>query len=187
VLIFGPGPIGLLCLALAKLSGAGWTGVVGLKQDEGRLAIAKSMGADGIITGAGPELQEVVRSIPDGWGVNVVIEASGASAALKPAMAAVRPGGQITKVGWGPQPLDFSLDPLVQKAVNLQGSFSHNFAIWESVISLFASGRLNPMLIVGRAAPLDGWRECFEAMAEGKIVKAVLKPDYPQKVAGPGG
>jgi alcohol dehydrogenase/L-iditol 2-dehydrogenase len=109
--------------------------------------------------------------------VDVVIEASGASSALKLALAAVRPGGQITKVGWGPQPLEFSLDPLVQKAAHLQGSFSHNFVIWEKVISLLASGKLDPTLIVGRVEPLAGWRACFEEMAEGKIVKALLKPE----------
>ena len=177
VLVFGPGPIGLLSLVLAKLSGAAWVGVVGLKQDETRLAIAKSLGADQTITGGEAELLELVRALGDGLGVDVVIEDSGASSALKPAMAAVRAGGQICKVGWGPQPLEFSLDPVVKKAVNLQGSFSHNYAIWERVISLFACGKLDPTPIVGRVEPFVRWRTCFEDMGEGKIVKAVLKPE----------
>ena len=33
----------------------------------------------------------------------------------------VRPNGQITKVGWGPQPLDFSLDMIVQKIFVCKG------------------------------------------------------------------
>jgi len=175
VLVFGPGPIGLLSVVLAKLCGAGWLGVVGLKQDERRLSVAKSLGADRVIAGGEVELLEVVRSLGDGLGVDVVIEASGASSALKPALAAVRAGGQITKVGWGPRPLEFSLDPLVQKAVRLQGSFSHNFVIWERVISLLALGKLDPTLIVGRVEPLTGWRACFEEMGAGKIAKAYLK------------
>jgi alcohol dehydrogenase/L-iditol 2-dehydrogenase len=141
------------------------------------MSIARSLGADRTITGGEQELMEVVGSLGDGLGVDVVIEASGASAALKPALAAVRPSGQICKVGWGPQPLEFSLDPLVQKAVQLRGSFSHNFAIWEKVISLLAFGKLDPTLIVGRMEPLAGWRACFEEMGEGKIAKAVLRPE----------
>lgn len=176
VLIFGPGPIGLLCLALAKLSGAGWLGVVGLKQDEKRLAVAKTLGADATMGAGQEEPLEVVRSRGDGLGVDVVIDASGVSSTLESALAAVRPGGQITKVGWGAQPLDFSLDPLVQKAVRLQGSFSHNFLIWEKVIALLASGRLDPMPLVGRVEMLAAWRTCFEEMASGTIVKGVLKP-----------
>jgi alcohol dehydrogenase/L-iditol 2-dehydrogenase len=177
VLIVGPGPIGLLCLALARLCGAGWLGVSGLKQDEQRLSIARSLGAGRTFTGGRDELREVVRSVGDGLGVDVVIEATGHSAALELALAAVRPAGQITKVGWGPQPLGFSLDPLVQKAVRLQGSFSHNFAIWENVIGLLASGQLDPSPLIGRVEPLSGWRSCFEEMASGRIVKGVLKPN----------
>jgi alcohol dehydrogenase/L-iditol 2-dehydrogenase len=177
VLVFGPGPIGLMSLVMARLSGAGWVGVAGLKRDEGRLAIAKSLGADQTFSGGDAELLEATRSIGDRIGVDAVIEASGASATLKTALAAVRPAGQICKVGWGPQPLEFSLDALVQKAVCLQGSFSHNFVIWERVISLFACGKLDPTPIVGRVEPLAGWRVCFEEMREGKIVKALLKPE----------
>lgn len=177
VLVIGPGPIGLLCVSMAKLSGAGWLGVLGLKQDAKRLAVAKSLGADRCIEVDAEDVGEILRSVQDGLGVDVVIDASGASAALQTALAAVRPTGQITKVGWGPQPLGFSLDPLVQKAARIQGSFSHNFPIWEKVIALLASGKLDPTPLVGRVEPLANWRTCVEEMASGEIVKAVLKPD----------
>ena len=177
VLVIGPGPIGLLCVSMAKLSGAGWLGVSGLKQDAKRLAVAITLGADRCIQADHEDVGEIVRNVDDGLGVDVVIDASGASAALKTAMAAVRPGGHITKVGWGPQPLGFSLDPLVQKAARIQGSFSHNFAIWEKVITLLASGKLDPLPLVGRIEPLANWQICLEEMANGEIVKAVLKPD----------
>jgi len=188
VLVLGPGPIGLLCLALANLSGARWLGVMGLEKDRSRLAIAQSMGANAIlvagkkVSGENASVDEPlarVRSLDDGLGVDVVIDASGVSATLEFAMAAVRPGGQITKVGWGSQPLGFSLDPLVKKAVRLQGSFSHNYQIWEKVIALLASGRLDPLPLIGRVAPLEKWQTCFDEMAEGKIVKGVLMPRGP--------
>ena len=179
VLVFGPGPIGLLCLWMARLAGAGWLGAAGLKQDEPRLAVAKELGADlTIVLGKeNPDaLPEALRSVGDGLGVDVVIDATGHSATLKSAMAAVRPGGQITKVGWGPQPLEFSIDPIVQKAARIQGSFSHNYVIWEKVLALMGSGRLDPRRLIGRIEPLAGWRACFDEMASGKIVKGVLTP-----------
>ncbi len=117
-----------------------------------------------------------MRDFGDGYGFDLVIDAAGVSASLKMALDIVRPAGQITKVGWGPQPLNFSLDPLVQKAVTLQGSFSHNWPIWEKVISLLASGKLDLGLILNRIAPLKDWRESFEEMHSGKIVKGVLQP-----------
>jgi L-iditol 2-dehydrogenase len=174
VLVLGPGPIGLLCLALARLSGVGWLAATGLKQDTTRLVIAKDLGADRTILAEEEQVSEVVRSVGDGLGVDLVVDATGSSAALKMALECVRPGGQVTKVGWGPQPLNFSLDPLVRKAARLQGSFSHNFAIWEKVIALLASGRLNPTRVVGRVEPLARWQTCFDDMASGKIVKGVI-------------
>jgi len=168
VLVLGPGPIGLLCVELAK--------VAGLKQDAARMKVAQALGVDRTLTEGEEELREVVRSLGDGLGVDVVIDAAGASAALQTAMQAVRPAGQITKVGWGPQPLNFSLDPLVQKAVRLQGSFSHNYRMWERVLALLASGKLDPLGLVGRIEPYSNWKTCFDEMASGEIVKAVLKP-----------
>ncbi|MCC6492673.1 MAG: Zn-dependent alcohol dehydrogenase, partial [Pirellulales bacterium] len=68
------------------------------------------------------------------------------------------------------------LDPLVQKNVTLQGSFSHNWPIWERVIQLIAAGTLDVRPITGGVWPLAQWHEAFETMHSGKIVKAVLKP-----------
>jgi hypothetical protein len=36
---------------------------------------------------------------------------------------------------------------------------------------------LDPLPIVGRNEPLAGWRECFDEMGDGKIVKALLRPE----------
>ena len=89
-------------------------------------------------------------------------------------MELVRPAGFITKVGWGSQPLGFSLDPIVQKAVRLQGSFSHNWPVWERVIALLGSGALDVAPLIGGVWPLQQWHEAFEQMESGAIVKAVL-------------
>jgi alcohol dehydrogenase/L-iditol 2-dehydrogenase len=117
-----------------------------------------------------------VRSFGDGYGFDLVVDAAGVSAVLKLALEIVRPAGQITKVGWGPQPLNFSLDLLVAKAVTLQGSFSHNWPIWEKVIALLASEQLRLDLVLNRVSPLTEWREVFEEMHAGHIVKGVLHP-----------
>lgn len=176
VAVIGPGPIGLLCAAMAKLSGAGHLIVIGTPQDTKRLEIAKQIGADAVFCGRGDEVAEFAKNFGDGYGLNLVIDATGVSLALKLALDIVRPGGQITKVGWGPQPLNFSLDQLVQKAVNLQGSYSHNWPIWEKVISLLSTGKIDLDPILNRISPLIEWREVFDEMHSGVIVKGVLQP-----------
>ncbi len=176
VAIIGPGPIGLLCALMAKLAGAGHLIVIGIPADAHRLEVAKKLGAETILGAKGEDVLDWVKNFGDGYGVDLVIDAAGVSASLKLALDIVRPAGQITKVGWGPQPLNFSLDPLVQKAVTLQGSYSHNWPIWEKVISLLASGKLNLDHVLNRVSPLKEWQGVFDEMHAGKIVKGVLTP-----------
>jgi len=170
VVVLGPGPIGILCAAMARLSGA-QVALFGLERDRARLEVAKAYGCEVIIGDATPWAKA-----RDGLGVDGVIDAAGASAALKIAMEIVRPNGWISKVGWGPQPLGFSLDPLVQKNITLQGSFSHNWPVWERVLALLASGQLDVRPIMGGVWALESWHEAFEKMHSGQIVKAVLRP-----------
>jgi L-iditol 2-dehydrogenase len=176
VVVIGPGPIGLLCASIAKLAGAGHLVAIGTPADAKRLEVAKRIGADTILGAQGEDVAEWFKTLGDGYGADLVIDAAGVSASLKLALDIVRPAGQITKVGWGPQPLNFSLDQLVQKAVTLQGSYSHNWLIWEKVLALLSSGKIDLKPIVGRVSPLAEWRETFEEMHSGAIVKGVLKP-----------
>lgn len=170
IVVLGPGPIGILCAAMARLAGAE-VALVGLERDRVRLNVAKAYGCDVIVGDA----TEWARR-RDGLGVDGVVDAAGVSAALRTALELVRPAGWISKVGWGPQPLNFSLDPLVQKNVTLQGSFSHTWPMWERVLALLASGRLDVRPITGGVWPLTEWHTAFERMHGGEIVKAVLQP-----------
>jgi len=170
VIVLGPGTIGILCAAVARLCGAE-VAIVGLESDRHRLNIAKQYGCEAIVGDATEWAKK-----RDGLGADFIIDAAGASITLKMALQLVRPNGHVTKVGWGPQPLGFSLDPLVQKNVTLQGSFSHNWPIWERVISLLANGTLDVKPIIGGVWPITEWHEAFEKMHNGSIVKSVLKP-----------
>ena len=170
VIVLGPGTIGILCAAMARLCGA-QVAIVGLEADRSRLEIAKQYGCETII---GDATEWAFKR--DGLGADCVIDAAGSSITLKIAMQLVRPNGKITKVGWGPQPLGFNLDPLVQKNIRLQGSFSHNWPMWERVLALLASGQLNVKPIIGGVWPVTDWHTAFEKMHKGEIVKSILKP-----------
>ena len=211
VAVIGPGPIGLLCLQMARLANPGLLALVGLEEDRPRLQMALRRGADAVLTakpaqGAGVEPAqgaggrppvpcagsvqpasasalvlaqsplEWVRSVGDGLGAHLVVDAAGVSETLRLSLELVRPGGQITKVGWGPKPLGFSLDALVQKAVTLQGAFSHTYRTWEAVLGLLARAALDLELLIGTVEPLQNWQRAFNGMHERKIIKAVLVP-----------
>lgn len=170
VVVLGPGTIGVLCAAVARLCGAE-VAIVGLESDKHRFQVAKKYGCETIVGSADDWARQ-----RDGLGADGVIDTAGVSITMKTALDLVRPAGWITKVGWGKQPLGFSLDPLVAKNVTLQGSFSHNWPVWERVIALLASGQLDIEPIVGGIWSLQEWNEAFETMHSGRIVKAMLDP-----------
>lgn len=137
VLVIGPGTIGILCAVISKICGAE-VAILGLENDKNRLLKAENYNIKTIINDGSKWAKE-----KDGLGVDLVVDAAGVSDTLLIAMDLVRPNGQITKVGWGPKPLGFSLDKIVQKNIRLQGSFSHNWPIWEKVIELLSNGTLD--------------------------------------------
>jgi len=175
VVVLGPGPIGLLCARMAALAGADPLVVVGLSGDAARLETARRLGATHLVNVEQENLNDVVRGL-NPLGADLVCDASGASRPLDVALALVRPDGQVTKVGWSPDLVPVNINPLVQKNVRLQGSFSHNYPVWERVIHLLDRRRTLPDAIVGLTSPLAGWREAFAAMHEGRVIKSVLVP-----------
>jgi alcohol dehydrogenase/L-iditol 2-dehydrogenase len=176
VVVLGPGPIGLLCARMAALSGANPLVVVGLAADAERLRVARELGATHTVDASAEKLEEVVRAVAP-LGADVVCDASGASRPLEAALKLARPDGQVVKVGWSPDNVAVDMNPLVQRNLRLQGSFSHNWPTWERVIHLLDRGLTMADRIVGMTSGLAGWRDAFTAMHEGRVIKAVLVPD----------
>lgn len=174
VVIQGPGPIGIMALQIARIRGAGTLVVLGTGTDAQRLEVASELGADHVLNIEKDDPEALMGSLGDGAGADLIVDCTGVSNALRQGMELVRPNGQITKIGWGPQPLNFSLDPLVQKAIRLQGSFSHTFETWERVLRLLDTGQINLGPVVGGTYPLKDWHEGFERMESGQSVKSVL-------------
>ena len=174
VLVQGAGPIGIMAVQVARVCGAGTVIVCGTDTDDARLEVAREVGADVVLNVQRQDPKAVLADLRDGLGADVVVDATGVSAALREALDYVRPMGQIAKIGWGPQPLGFSLDPLVAKAVTLLGSFSHNFRTWERALALLASGQVNLDPVIGGVYDLTDWEEAFGAMQSGRNVKSVL-------------
>jgi L-iditol 2-dehydrogenase len=175
VVVLGPGPIGLLCARMAALAGADPLIVVGLTADRPRLETATRLGATRVVNAQEENVEDVVRSFSP-LGADLVCDASGASRPLDLALALTRPDGQVTKVGWSPDLVPVNINPLVQKNLRLQGSFSHTFPIWERVIHLLDRRSTLPDEIVGLTSDLAGWRPAFDAMHEGRVIKSVLIP-----------
>ena len=175
VVVLGPGPIGLLCARMAALSGADPLIVAGVTADAPRLEAARQLGATRTVDLQKENLEEVVRGYASA-GADLVCDATGASRPLETALRLTRPDGQVIKVGWSPDAIAIDMNPLVQRNIRLQGSFSHNYPVWEKVIHLLDRRLTLPETIVGMRAPLEQWREAFDAMHDRRVIKSVLLP-----------
>ena len=176
VVVIGPGPIGLLCTRMAALSGANHAR---RRRPDGGSAAPRcrsSAWRDAHRRHRDPRTSRRSSGISAPIGADLVCDASGASSTLETALRLTRPDGQVSKVGWSPDIVTTDVNPLVMRNIRLQGSFSHNYPVWERVIQLLDRGVTMADTIVGLRAPLAGWREAFDSMHDGRVIKSVLLP-----------
>jgi L-iditol 2-dehydrogenase len=175
VVVIGPGTIGLMVLQMVKLSSPSKVVMIGLGKDEARMKISGTFGADQLIYSDREDAVEAVKTYGDGQGADLVVDAVGIAATIDLSLKVVRPNGQITKIGWDPNPVGSSIDALVAKAATMQGSFSHTWTTWQRVLSLAANKKLDrgPMI---KTFPMSEWLEAFQSMDNLSLAKAVLIP-----------
>jgi L-iditol 2-dehydrogenase len=176
VIVVGPGPIGLLCMKMAQLQGASEIIAIGAKGDEDRLELAKQYGATITFNSSQEDPLPKITSLGDGYGADLVVDTAGAAETLKLSMNAVRPNGQITKIGWGPKPVNFSLDPLIAKSVTFKGHFSHTWDVWEKCLTLMSKGQIDLERLITHELPIDKWKQAFELVETRKAMKVALTP-----------
>ncbi|WP_245286479.1 zinc-binding dehydrogenase [Bradyrhizobium sp. ARR65] len=93
VVVTGPGPIGLLGVAVAKALGANPVILTGTR--ERRLTIGKELGADRVINVTEEDPVEIVRRLTGGIGADYVLECAGTEATVNQAIHMTNRGGRI--------------------------------------------------------------------------------------------
>lgn len=176
VVVIGPGPIGILCIKMAQICGAGEIIAVGTEGDDERLKMTLDYGATSLINSSKENAKEKILALGDAYGADLVIDTAGVSATLLLSMQIVRPEGQITKIGWGPQPVDFSLDPIIEKSITLKGHFSHTWDVWEKCLLLMSKGRVDLKPLITHELPITQWEKSFELVESKEAMKVVLTP-----------
>ncbi len=96
VVVFAQGPIGLCSTAGARLMGASL--VIGVDGDDGRLSMARRMGADVVLDYRSQDVAAEVKRLTGG-GADVAIEALGTQQTFESALRCLRPGGTLSSLG----------------------------------------------------------------------------------------
>ena len=119
VVVTGPGPIGLLGVAVAKALGAQPVILTGTRDN--RLQIGLELGADHVVNVTKEDPVEAVRRLNGGKGVDYVVECSGAPNALNEAAKMVNRGGKICLAAFPHEPVPVDVAFLVRNNIYLYG------------------------------------------------------------------
>ncbi|SFZ80625.1 L-idonate 5-dehydrogenase [Devosia enhydra] len=168
VLVTGCGPIGLLCVMLARRLGA--AEVTATDIGETALERARALGADTALNvGLDPDWQ--ARHAARKGHFDVQFECSGAPQALATGVAVLRPRGIIVQVGLGGD-IVVPLQQITAKELQLRGSFRFTSAFAEAV-ALLRRGVLSVDGMVTQHFALDDAREAFETASNRNIANKV--------------
>ncbi|MEO6058393.1 MAG: L-threonine 3-dehydrogenase [Candidatus Limnocylindria bacterium] len=176
VLVTGCGPIGLCAVGIARAAGAEL--VIATDTEDYRLDLARTMGADLALNARDPATVERIMAATNGDGVEVVLEMSGAQAALDQALAAVTRGGRISLLGIFGEPVKVDLsDFVIQKGLRIHGIYGRRiYDTWERTQALLRSGALDVTPIITHRFDLADWERGFELIASRHAGKVVLLP-----------
>ncbi|MDO4269499.1 MAG: galactitol-1-phosphate 5-dehydrogenase [Eubacteriales bacterium] len=173
--VVGCGTIGLLLIQTLKAAGCG--AVVALDVDEGKLALARRLGATETVNTAREDAPECVRALTGGRGADLAFEAVGVSQTFNIALDCARKGGGVVLVGNVASRVDFNLQKAVTSQIALYTSCA-SAGEYDVCLSLIASGRVDVDSLVSACAPLaegDGWLARLHA-AEPGLIKVELLP-----------
>ena len=119
IVVTGPGPIGLLGVAVAKALGAQPVILTGTRDN--RLEIGKQLGADHVINVRNEDPVEAVQRITNGRGVEYVLECAGAANGLNEAARMVNRGGKICLAAFPHEQVPVDVAYLVRNNIYLYG------------------------------------------------------------------
>jgi threonine dehydrogenase-like Zn-dependent dehydrogenase len=180
VVIFGQGSMGLECLQVARLSGAGLVITVDVRDEACK--ISQELGADHALNGRSVDAISAIRDLTGGNGADVVFECAGGSPkqglagqqTLDQALEAVRSGGKIIGVSWFGGPLQVNIDLLRERSLRYLFPDISTLGHLEHTVRLVASGRVRVKPTITHVlSGIESVPKAFEITANKGAHKAI--------------
>lgn len=178
VLVIGPGPIGLMAAQVAKkIYGAKRVIIAGTRDE--RLTRAKNF-TDAQLNVKKCDIVQEIHRITEGEGINVFLESAGASDSFDVASKVLAPAGRIVLCGFfGTKLAQCKWDFISTSDSEIIGSLGSP-GIWDFVIYLIESGRLDVTGIISHELPLKSKEDFMNALdimtgRKDNVCKVVLK------------
>ncbi len=172
VAIFGQGSMGLECLQIARISGAGRIITVDVRDESCRMSL--QCGADVSLNAKTTDVVAAIRELTEGIGADVVFECAGGSPkqglagtqSLRSAIDSVRSGGKIVGVSWFGGPVELNIDALRERSLRYVFPDISTQAHLEHTVRLVSSGRVHLQPTITHVLQgIDKVPEAFEITA----------------------
>jgi threonine 3-dehydrogenase len=174
VLITGVGVIGLMATSIARAAGA--SQIIAVDVASRRLVEARKHGADHGFMADDPDWPADVRRLTQGEGPEVLLEMSGAPAAIRAGFGVLRNGGTAALLGLPARPVELDLpnDIIFKGATVLGINGRRMFETWYQVEAYLLSGRLDLGGIVSHQVPFDCFERAFKLLESDLATKIIL-------------
>lgn len=177
VVVLGDGAIGLMFVAaLADDAQAEvwlWGG------NDQRLEIGKKLGAAKTFNYHQiSDISGVVKELSQGWGADVVIEATGVPSVWESAIACARPGATVNLFGGCPRDttINVNTEQLHYSELTLKGVFHNTPHYVRAALSLIASRKITFELLISEQRPLKNLEQVFFDMKARQVIKVAIIP-----------
>lgn len=176
VAVIGVGGIGLMFVALARAKGCH---VVAAGRNPERLARAKAMGADAVVSGERGLVSQLLPLSPGEKGFHLVVEAAGQAETAEAAMRVVRKGGMVNFFAGCPAGTEVRVDVarVHYEELALTATFHHTPESIREAFGLIQSGAIDPERFISAREPLDRLPALLAELAHGGDgLKVAVKP-----------
>ena len=152
VVVIGPGPIGLLAVAVAKSLGASPVILTGTRNR--RLAIGRELGADRVVNINDEDAVEVVKQLTGGIGADYVVECAGTEATINQAVHMTNRGGKICLAAFPHDLVTMDIAHLVKNNIYTFGIRGEGRSATRRAMALMAEKRFDATKIHTHTFPL---------------------------------
>jgi scyllo-inosose 3-dehydrogenase len=180
VVVYGAGPIGLACIALACLAGAGR--VVAFEISPSRQALAREMGADVVfnpeeLAKQGNSIHQVVMDLTDGYGADMHVECTGLPKVILPEIEqSLAVNSKVVNLGRRAGTTPSTLSIYQDTGSQMFGSLGHTgWGTFGNIIKLMSHGRVDMRKMITAHYPLDRAVEAVQGLAGREGGKVMVK------------
>lgn len=176
VVVFGAGPVGLLCCAVATAFGA--SKVIAVDIQESRLEFARGYATTATFmpekVAATENAERLRRENGLGAGADVAIDASGAEPSVHTGIHVLRNGGTYVQGGMGRSEIQFPIMAACSKELTLRGSFRYGSGDYKLAVELAATGKVDVKKLITGTVKFEEAEFAFKEVKAGKGIKTLI-------------